>query len=132
MRVVSVIGIAGIGKSRLAWELEQRAGDAAARARWQVGRAPAYGEGTAFAPLADMVRRSAGIAESDPAELVRRALNETLARILPDEAEREWMEPRLLALLEPSGTQEAVGAEGNNPAVISTLRPRRALSRRRR
>jgi class 3 adenylate cyclase len=107
MRVVSVIGIAGIGKSRLAWELEQRAGDAAARARWQVGRAPAYGEGTAFAPLADMVRRSAGIAESDPAELVRRALAETLGRLLPDEAEREWMEPRLLALLEPSGTQEA-------------------------
>ena len=107
MRVVSVIGIAGIGKSRLAWELEQRAGDTAARSRWQVGRAPAYGEGTAFAPLADMVRRSAGIAESDPAELVRRALAETLGRLLPDEAEREWMEPRLLALLEPSGTQEA-------------------------
>ena len=107
MRVVSVIGIAGIGKSRLAWELQQRAGDPAARARWQVGRAPAYGEGTAFAPLADMVRRSAGIAESDPLELVRRALAETLGRLLPDDAEREWMEPRLLALLEPSGTQEA-------------------------
>ncbi|MEP7039973.1 MAG: adenylate/guanylate cyclase domain-containing protein [Chloroflexota bacterium] len=107
MRVVSVIGIAGIGKSRLAWELEQRAGDAAARARWQVGRAPAYGEGTAFAPLADVVRRSAGIAESDPVELVRRALGETLNRLLPDDAEREWMEPRLLALLEPSGSQEA-------------------------
>ena len=107
MRVVSVIGIAGIGKSRLAWELEQRSGDAAARSRWQVGRAPAYGEGTAYAPLADMVRRSAGIADSDPAELVRRSLAETLGRLLADEAEREWMEPRLLALLEPSGTQEA-------------------------
>ena len=83
MRVVSVIGIAGIGKSRLAWEVEQRAGDAAARARWHVGRAPAYGEGTAFAPLADMVRRSAGIAESDPAELVRRALAETLGAAPP-------------------------------------------------
>jgi len=107
MRVVSLIGIAGIGKSRLAWELEQRAGDGATRARWHVGRAPAYGEGTAFAPLADMVRRSAGIAESDPAELVRRALAETLGRLMLEEAEREWMEPRLFALLEPSGTQEA-------------------------
>jgi len=107
MRVVSLIGIAGIGKSRLAWELEQRVGDAATRARWHVGRAPAYGEGTAFAPLADMVRRSAGIAESDPAELVRRALTETLSRLVPDDPEREWMEPRLLALLEPSGTEEA-------------------------
>jgi class 3 adenylate cyclase len=107
MRVVSLIGIAGIGKSRLAWELEQRAGDAASRARWHVGRAPAYGEGTAFAPLADMVRRSAGIAESDPVEVVRRTLAETLGRLIPEDAEREWMEPRLLALLEPSATQEA-------------------------
>jgi class 3 adenylate cyclase len=107
MRVVSLIGIAGIGKSRLAWELEQRAGDAASRARWHVGRAPAYGEGTAFAPLADMVRRSAGIAESDPAEVVRRTLAETLVRLIPDDVEREWMEPRLLALLEPSARPEA-------------------------
>ena len=107
MRVVSLVGIAGIGKSRLAWELEQRAGEAASRARWHVGRAPAYGEGTAFAPLADMVRRSAGIAESDPGEIVRRALAETLGRLIPDDAEREWMEPRLLVLLEPSDTQEA-------------------------
>jgi class 3 adenylate cyclase/tetratricopeptide (TPR) repeat protein len=106
MRVVSLIGIAGIGKSRLVWELENRSGDVASHPRWHVGRAPAYGEGTAFAPLADMVRRSAGIAESDAAELVRRALTETLGRIIPDDGERAWMEPRLLALLQPSTTQE--------------------------
>jgi class 3 adenylate cyclase/tetratricopeptide (TPR) repeat protein len=107
MRVVSVVGIAGIGKSRLAWELEQLAA-ATPRSRWYAGRPPGWGERVAFAPLAEMVRRSAGISESDPAEMVRRALGETLGRLVPDDAEREWMEPHLLALLEPA---EAPGSQ---------------------
>jgi len=106
MRVVSVVGIAGIGKSRLAWELEQLAA-AAPRSRWYAGRPPGWGERVAFAPLAEMLRRSAGISESDPAEMVRRALGETLGRLVPDEAEREWMEPHLLALLEPAEAPES-------------------------
>jgi class 3 adenylate cyclase/tetratricopeptide (TPR) repeat protein len=106
-KVVSLIGIAGIGKSRLAWELEHGAGDAISQASWYAGRAPGYGEGIAFAPLAEMVRRSAGIAEGDPAEVQRRALAETLGRLVPDDAERDWMEPRLLALFEPGGPVES-------------------------
>jgi class 3 adenylate cyclase/tetratricopeptide (TPR) repeat protein len=105
MRVLSVVGIAGIGKSRLAWELEQVAA-AAAGSRWYAGRPPGWGERVAFAPLAEMLRRSAGISESDPAEMVRRALGETLGRLVPEAAEREWMEPRLLALLEPEQSIE--------------------------
>jgi class 3 adenylate cyclase/tetratricopeptide (TPR) repeat protein len=100
MRVVSVVGIAGIGKSRLAWELEQVA-VATPRSRWFAGRPPGWGERVAFAPLAEMLRRSAGISESDPAEMVRRSLGEALGRLVSDAAEREWMEPHLLALLEP-------------------------------
>ena len=107
MKVVSVIGIAGIGKSRLAWELEHAPGEETPRAAWYAGRAPGYGEGIAFAPLAEMVRRSAGIAESDPAEVQRRALAEALGRLIPDDAERDWMEPRLLALFEPGGDLES-------------------------
>ncbi|TME12094.1 MAG: zinc-ribbon domain-containing protein [Chloroflexi bacterium] len=107
MKVVSLIGIAGIGKSRLAWELEHAPSEQTPRAAWYAGRAPGYGEGIAFAPLAEMVRRSAGIAEGDPAEVQRRALAETLGRLIPDDAEREWMQPRLLALFQPGGAVES-------------------------
>ena len=40
MKVVSLIGIAGIGKSRLAWELEHAPSEQTPRAAWYAGRAP--------------------------------------------------------------------------------------------
>jgi class 3 adenylate cyclase/tetratricopeptide (TPR) repeat protein len=107
LKVVSLIGIAGIGKSRLAWEVEHAPSEQTPRAAWYAGRAPGYGEGIAFAPLAEMVRRSAGIAEGDPAEVQRRGLAETLARLIPEDAERQWMQPRLLALFDPGGAFES-------------------------
>ncbi|MDP9273619.1 MAG: AAA family ATPase [Chloroflexota bacterium] len=106
MRVVSLVGVAGIGKSRLAWEVEHLTVEGRSPPIWYAGRAPGYGEAIAFAPLAEMVRRAIGVAEGDPIEVARRSLEETLARLGTDPAEREWMTPRLLALLEPGQTDE--------------------------
>ncbi len=99
--LVSIIGVAGIGKSRLGRELELRMHDTPGM-RWYRGRPPRWGQGTAFAPLAEMVRRSVGIAENEPAEVVRRTLAEALNRLIEDEAERTWLEPRVQVLLNPS------------------------------
>ena len=99
--LVSIIGVAGIGKSRLGRELELRMHDTPGM-RWYRGRPPRWGQGTAFAPLAEMVRRSVGIAENEPAEVVRRTLAEALNRLIEDEAERTWLEPRVQVLLDPS------------------------------
>jgi class 3 adenylate cyclase/tetratricopeptide (TPR) repeat protein len=99
LTLVSIIGVAGIGKSRLAWELERRTG-APDGLRWHAGRPPRWGHGTAYAPLAEMVRRSLAVAETEPSEVVRRAVSEALNRLIPDTAEREWMHPRLMTLLE--------------------------------
>ncbi len=64
--LVTVTGIAGIGKSRLAWEFEKYADGLADEVLWHRGRCLSYGEGVAFWALAEMVRMRARIAEDDP------------------------------------------------------------------
>jgi class 3 adenylate cyclase len=98
-RLASIVGMAGIGKSRLAWELEKYVDGLAADIYWHRGRSPAYGEGLAFWALGEMVRERAGIAESDDAVTSREKLAATLREYVADGGERAWMEPRLAALL---------------------------------
>ena len=98
-RLVSIVGQAGIGKSRLAWEFEKYIDGVVEQVFWHTGRSPAYGEGISYWALAEMVRSRAGIAETDAPSIARERLRTTAAEWLPDEAERRWVEPRLAALL---------------------------------
>jgi class 3 adenylate cyclase/tetratricopeptide (TPR) repeat protein len=100
-RIVSVLGIAGIGKSRLIWEFERHLEALPDTFAFHVGRAPSYGDGITFAPLAEMVRRRARISEGTDTEVARRQLATTLSELVPDEVERTWIEPRLATLLDP-------------------------------
>jgi class 3 adenylate cyclase/tetratricopeptide (TPR) repeat protein len=107
-RLLSVTGQAGIGKSRLAWELEKYLDGLAGEVARHHGRSPAYGEGITFWALAEMVRGRAGIAESDDDRTSREKLATALAGDVPDEADRGWVAPRLGALL---GIEEAPTGE---------------------
>jgi class 3 adenylate cyclase/tetratricopeptide (TPR) repeat protein len=98
-RLVSVSGIAGIGKSRLSWELRKYVDDLAETVYWHEGRSPAYGEGITFWPLGEMVRMRAGINESEDAASSRSKLTSSLSTYISDPEERGWIEPRLAHLL---------------------------------
>src|SRR5512142_3038990 len=98
-RLVSLVGQAGIGKSRLAWELEKYLDGVVETVWWHRGRSPSYGEGVTFWALGEMVRRRAGLAEGDDEETTRAAIASMVAAHVPDEADRAWIEPRLLTLL---------------------------------
>ena len=97
--LVDVVGIAGIGKSRLSWEFEKYIDGLVDRIFWHRGRCLAYGEGVAYWALAEMVRMRAGIVEGEEPSSARQKLSAVLVERMQDEEERTWVEPRLAHLL---------------------------------
>ena len=97
--LVSVTGIAGIGKSRLAWEFYKYFDGLAETINWHRGRCLAYGEGVTYWALADMVRMRCRIAEDEEPRSAADKLQATLAEHLLDSDERAFVEPRLAQLL---------------------------------
>jgi class 3 adenylate cyclase/tetratricopeptide (TPR) repeat protein len=108
--LISVVGIAGTGKSRVSWEFEKYVDGLVDDVWWHRGRCLPYGDGVAFWALAEMVRMRCGIVEEEEPASARGKLRATLAEHISDPEEREWVEPRLahLVALEgaPAGDQE--------------------------
>ena len=66
--LVTILGVAGVGKSRLIREVSSRLAD---RARILEGRCLPYGEGITFWPVGEIVKQAAGIDDADsPGEAV--------------------------------------------------------------
>jgi class 3 adenylate cyclase/tetratricopeptide (TPR) repeat protein len=97
--LVSVVGIAGIGKSRLAWEFFKYLDGLQETVWWHRGRCLAYGEGVTYWALAEMVRSRAGILEGEEPAAAQVKLHAAVEQHVPDPEERHWVEPRLAHLL---------------------------------
>ncbi|MDQ3085785.1 MAG: AAA family ATPase, partial [Actinomycetota bacterium] len=115
--LVSVVGIGGIGKSRLAWEFEKYIDGLAGDVWWHSGRCLAYGDGVAFWALAEMIRGRAGIVEDEEAASALAKLRVAIEEHVPDPQERRFVEPRLAHLL---GLEE--GASGDQENLFAAAR----------
>ena len=110
-RFVLVVGQGGIGKSRLAWELEKYVDGLVETIRWHRGRAPAYGDGLAFWSIGEMVRERARISETDDPAQAASKLAATVAEHIADLDDRRWVESHLRVLLGLSGDATGDRAE---------------------
>ncbi len=98
-QLVSVVGVAGIGKSRLGWEFFKYIDGLSETVWWHRGRCLAYGEGVAYWALAEMVRMRCGMVEGEEHGSALAKLRATLDEYVREEEERRFVEPRLAHLL---------------------------------
>jgi class 3 adenylate cyclase/tetratricopeptide (TPR) repeat protein len=107
-QLFTIVGVPGIGKSRLVAELYGELEHEAEITHWRQGRSLPYGEGGAFWPFAEMVKAQAGILESDTAADAERKLADAVALLVPDD-DATWVESRLrplVGLAAPGGARD--------------------------
>ncbi len=108
--LVSVTGIGGIGKSRLAWEFEKYLDGLVDDVWWHRGRCLPYGDGVAYWALAEMVRSRLGAAEEEEPATTLVKLKTWLDTHCGDADDRRWLEGQLGQLL-ALGERETVPRE---------------------
>ena len=125
-QLVTLVGVPGIGKSRLVYELFQtiETGDHGL-VYWRHGRSLPYGDGVTFWALGEMVKAQAGILESDSREQAGEKLREAVERLIDDAADVGWIERHRAR---SPGSRPTI--RGQETGATSRLPPGAACSRR--
>jgi predicted ATPase/class 3 adenylate cyclase len=97
VQLVTLVGVPGIGKSRLVWELFGAIERGDDLVYWRQGRSLPYGAGVSFWSLTEMVKAHAGILESDAPEAVAEKLSASVTDAV-GEADSEWVLSQLRPL----------------------------------
>jgi class 3 adenylate cyclase/tetratricopeptide (TPR) repeat protein len=98
-QLVTVVGVPGIGKSRLVTELFAAAEADPEFITWRRGRSLSYGEGISLWALGEIVKAELGVLESDSREETAAKLAESIAELVPDEDEARWLQDQLAPLV---------------------------------
>src|SRR4051812_1482506 len=86
-QLVTLVGVPGMGKSRLLYELSRLVDSEPDLIAWRQGRSLPYGEGVSFWALAEMVKAQAGILESDGVADAQAKLAAMVADVLTEPGE---------------------------------------------
>src|SRR5262249_30802484 len=99
VQLVTLVGEAGVGKTRLLRELGRWLDDEPDIVYWRQGRCLPYGEGITFWALGEIVKAQAGILEAGDAQGAARKLAASVEAVVPDASERDWITARLAPLV---------------------------------
>jgi class 3 adenylate cyclase/tetratricopeptide (TPR) repeat protein len=107
VQLVTLVGVPGIGKSRLVAELFQIIEAEPDYTNWRQGRSLPYGERVSFWALGEIVKGHAGILESDDAASAEERLVAMVEALTDDEREREWLARHTRPLVGLEGAERA-------------------------
>jgi class 3 adenylate cyclase/tetratricopeptide (TPR) repeat protein len=98
-QLVTLVGLPGIGKSRLVYELWAGLEADPDLLYWRQGRSLPYGDGVSFWALGEMTKAQAGILENDPADVAEQKLLQAVSQALSEESECRWIAGHLRPLV---------------------------------
>ena len=105
-QLLTLVGVPGIGKSRLVYELSRFADADPELVTWRQGRCLAYGDGVTLWALSEIVKAQAGIVEQDSPDEVEQKLRAAVADVLADTGDSNWVESQLRSLVGLSAPSE--------------------------
>src|SRR5256714_2112382 len=98
-QLVTLVGVPGIGKSRLIAELFQVVDGDPDLILWRQGRSLPYGEGLSYWAVAEIVKSQLGILESDSTDTADAKLQGAVAEAIDDDREAAWVKGHLRPLV---------------------------------
>ena len=98
-QLVTLVGVPGIGKSRLVWELFQQVEAGNELVAWRQGRSLPYAEGISFWALGEIVKAECGILETDSGDEAAAKLTRAIAASGLERADASWIERHLRPLV---------------------------------
>jgi class 3 adenylate cyclase/tetratricopeptide (TPR) repeat protein len=128
-QLVTIVGVPGIGKSRLVAELSVAVDEQPELVYWRQGRCLPYGEGVTYWALSEMIKAHAGILETDSVEQAQQRLEGVVTEALGNASDRAWVESHLRPLV-GLAHEEHVGSDRRAEAFAAWRRFLEALAER--
>jgi class 3 adenylate cyclase/tetratricopeptide (TPR) repeat protein len=128
-QLVTLVGVPGMGKSRLLGEIRSEFERESGEMTWRQGRSLPYGEGVTFWALGEVAKAEAGILESDADDEAAGKLARAVRELLP-EGDASWVEAHLRRLVGSEGGLELAGG-GREEAFAAWRRFLESMAERR-